>query len=146
MFTAPRLVAAILLAAVGFLASELIKPLMAAGTQFGWFSFLNAGLGAIAGWVVIGGRIGRGVSPAIGHGITGAAALLFWGLFLQSAYEMIQLSLRRRYDGPVEAFNDLLRIALEWGAMIATVPVLGLIFLGGMIAAVLAEISARYWR
>lgn len=146
MLSAPRMVAAILLAAVGFLASELIKPLIESVSQFGRFSFVNAALGAVIGWTVIGGRVGRGVSAAIGNGITGAVALLFWGLFLHAGYEMLRLALRRRYDGPLEALNDMFRIGLDWVVMIATVPVLGMLFVGGIIAAVLAEVSARYWR
>ena len=146
MFTAPRLVAAVLLAGVGFVASDLIRPLMPEGTQFGWFNYVNAVLGAIMGWVVIGKRVGRGVSAAVGNGVTGAAALIFWGLFTQSVNEMLRLSLRRRYDGPVEALTDMLRIGAEWALTIATVPVMGTIFIGGIVAAVLAEVSARHWR
>lgn len=146
MLTAPRLVAALLLAIVGFAVSELIKPLLPEGTQFGLFSFINAGLGAIVGWLVIGSRIGRGMAAAISHGLTGAAALMFWGLFTQSVYEMLRLSLRRRYDGPVEALSDVFRVGLEHGITMSTVPVLGTLFAGGVIAAVLAEISARHWR
>jgi hypothetical protein len=146
MLTAPRLVAALLLGMVGFLGSELIKPLMPEGTQFGWFSFVNLGLGALSGWIVIGSRIGRGIVPAVNNGLTGAAALIIWGLFAQAGNEMLRLSLRRRYDGPVEALTDLFRIGLEYAMTMATVPVLGTLFVGGVVAAVLAEISARHWR
>jgi hypothetical protein len=146
MYTAPRLVAALLLAVVGFAVSELIKPLMPAGTQFGWFSFVNAGLAVLVGWKVIGARLGRGMSAAISYGLTGAAALLFWGLFTHSAAEMLRLSLRRRYGGPLEALTDMMRIGLDYGATIATPAVLGLLFLGGVAAALLAEVSGRYWR
>jgi len=146
MFTAPRLVAALLLACVGFLTSELIKPLMIEGTQFGYFSFANAALGLIVGWVVIGRRIGRGISAAISYGLTGAAALMFWGLFSQSVNEMLRLSLRRRYKGPFEALTDMVRIFVEFGATMATPQVLGTLFIGGVLAAVLAEVSARHWR
>jgi hypothetical protein len=146
MFTAPRLVAALLLACVGFLTSELIKPLMIEGTQFGYFSFVNAALGFVVGWVVIGRRIGRGISAAISYGLTGAAALMFWGLFSQSVNEMLRLSLRRRYKGPFEALTDMVRIFVEFGATMATAPVLGTLFIGGALAAVLAEVSARHWR
>ncbi|MFU8882064.1 MAG: TrgA family protein [Rhodobacterales bacterium] len=146
MFTAPRLVAALLLASVGFVTSELIKPLLDEGTQFGYFSFVNAALGFVVGWVVIGRRIGRGISAAISYGITGAAALIFWGLFSQSVNEMLRLSLRRRYKGPFEALTDMVRIFVEFGATIATPQVLGTLFIGGILAALLAEISARHWR
>jgi hypothetical protein len=146
MFTMPRLIAAVLLAIAGFLGSELIKPLMPEGTQFGRFSLVNLALGAIMGWVVIGSRVGRGVVAAVNHGLTGTSALIFWGLFVQAGYEMLRLSLRRRYDGPVEALTDLFRIAIEYALTMATVPVLGTLFVGGILAAVLAEIAARHWR
>lgn len=146
MFTAPRLVAAVLLAVVAVAASELIKPLMPEGTQFGMFSLVNAGLGALVGWIVIGKRIGRGISAAINNGLTGAAALLFWGLFTQSGNEMLRLSLRRRYKGPVEALTDMFRIGMEFAVTIATPAVLGTVILGAVVASVLAEVSSRYWR
>jgi hypothetical protein len=146
MFTMPRLVAAVLLAITGFLGSELIKPLMPEGTQFGRFSLVNLGLGAIMGWVVIGSRVGRGLVPAINNGVTGTAALIFWGLFVQAGYEMLRLSLRRRYDGPVEALTDLFRLGKDYALTMATAPVLGTLFLGGILAAFLAEIAARHWR
>jgi len=146
MLTAPRLVAAVILAIVGYLASDLIKPLFPEGKDFGYFSVINAVLGALIGWTVIGKRVGRGLSPAIGHGLTGAAALLFWGLFVQSGNEMLRLALRRRYDGPFEALTDMFRIGIEFAVTLATVPVLGTVIFGAIIAAVLAEISVRYWR
>lgn len=146
MFTMPRLIAAILLAVTGFLGSELIKPLMPEGTQFGRFSLVNLALGAAVGWVVIGSRVGRGIVPAINNGLTGAAALIFWGLFLQAGYEMLRLSLRRRYDGPVDALTDVFRIGMDHALTMATAPVLGALFLGGVLAAVLAETASRHWR
>jgi hypothetical protein len=146
MLTAPRLVAAVILAVVGYVASDLIKPLLPEGKDFGYFSLVNAALGAATGWVVIGKRVGRGISPSIGHGFTAAAALIFWGLFVQSGNEMLRLALRRRYDGPFEALTDMFRIGIEYAATIATVPVLGTVFLGGIVAAILAEIASRYWR
>lgn len=146
MLTAPRLVAAVLLAVVGYLASELIKPLMPEGKDFGYFSYLNAVLGAFTGWIVIGKRVGRGVSPAIGHGFTAAVALAFWGLFVQSGNEMLRLALRRRYDGPLEALTDMFRIGIEFAVTMATVPVWGTLLLGGILAAFMAEVASRHWR
>ncbi len=144
--TAPRLVAALILAAVGYLASETIKPLLPDGTQFGYFSVANAVIGLVVGWVVIGARIGRGMAAAISYGLTGALVLLFWGLFSQAVNEMLRLSLRRRFSGPSEALKGAVDIAIGYAALIATPAVLGTVVLGGIVAAVLAEFSARYWR
>lgn len=146
MFTASRLVAAVVLALVGFVVSELIKPLAPEGTQFGYFSFVNMALGALVGWSVIGTRIGRGMTAAISYGLTGTVVFLFWGLFIQSVNEMLDLALRRRYKGPFEAITDMFRLGLEYGFLIATPQVMGTLFLGGVLAAVLAEFSSKHWR
>ncbi|MFU8865095.1 MAG: TrgA family protein [Rhodobacterales bacterium] len=146
MFTAPRLVAAVILAGVGYVASEMIKPLAPEGTQFGIFSLVNVALGALVGWFVIGSRIGRGMAAAISYGLTGTVVLIFWGLFTQSVNEMLRLALRRRYKGPFEAITDIFNLGIDFAVMIATPQVLGTLFLGGVLAAVLAEFSAKHWR
>ena len=146
MFTAPRLVDAVFLAGVGYAGSELIKPLAPEGTQFGIFSLVNVTLGALVGWFVIGSRIGRGMAAAISYGLTGTVVLIFWGLFAQSVNEMLRLALRRRYKGPFEAIGDIFTIGMDYAVLIATPQVLGTLFLGGVLAAVLAEFSARHWR
>lgn len=143
--TAPRLVAALLLAAVGYGVSELVKPLMPEGTQFGIFNTANAVLGLAIGWVVIGGRIGRGMVAAISYGFTAAVVLLFWALFVQATNEMLRLALRRRFDDPVEAITGIFTIGFDFAMMIATPAVLASVVLGAILAAVLAEISAKYW-
>ena len=146
MFTLSRLIAAILLASVGFLVSELIKPLFAQITEFGMFNMANAGLGFAVAWVVIGSRIGRGIAPAISNGITAAVVLLFWGILAQSVYQMISVSLRGHYGGLSEGLMDVLRIAVEWGAIISTPAVLGLILGGSILAALVAELASRVER
>lgn len=145
-YTAARLVAAIFLAITGWLASQLIMPLMPEATDFGIFEYVNAGLGAAVGWIVIGSRVGRGMSNAIGVGITSAVVLVFWGLFVQSAREMVALANKRRYDGPIEATVGVFEIGIEYLAVMATPAVLGALLLGGIVSAILAERAARVWR
>lgn len=145
-FTATRVVAAVLLAITGWLVSQLVRPLMPPGTVFGLFDYVNAGLGLAVGWVVIGSRMGRGMSNAIGIGITGAFALLFWGIFLQSAREMFALANKRRYDGPMEALIGIFEIAIDYIQIAATPSVLGALTLCGVVTAVLAERAAQVWR
>lgn len=145
-FTAARLVAAILLAITGWLASRLIMPLMPEATAFGVFEYLNAALGAVVGWLVIGSRAGRGMSNAIGVGVTSAVVLVFWGLLLQSAREMFALANKRRYDGPVEAMVGVFEIGVEYLMIMATPAVLGTLLIGGILSAVLSERASRVWR
>lgn len=149
MPTAARLVAAIALAALGWFASELIKPLIEAQTgrtEFGAFSAINLVIGAVCGWIVIGKRAGRGYSAAIGNGITGTAALVFWGLFVQAVAEMVRLSLARRYDGPIEAIAAVFELIVDYGAYLLDAQVLVALFAGAIVAGVSSEYAARRWR
>ncbi|MFP4043632.1 MAG: TrgA family protein [Rhodosalinus sp.] len=149
MPTAARLVAAIVLAAVGWFASELVKPLIEAQTgrtEFGGLSLINLVLGALCGWIVIGKRAGRGYSAAIGNGLTGGAALVFWALFVQAVREMVDRSLARRYDGPVEAIAGVFELIVEYGAFLVNTQMLVTLVAGSILGGVASEFAARRWR
>ena len=146
IFTTARLIAAVFLAVTGWLVSLQIRPLMPESTAFGYFNYVNAGLGLAVGWVVIGSRLGRGISNAIGVGVTAAVSLLFWGLFLQASREMFALANKRRYDGPMEAIIGVFEIGVEYGTIAATPTVMAVLFGGGIVTAVLAERAAQVWR
>ncbi len=143
---AARLVAALCLGVVAFVASGLVVPLMPESTDFGWFREVNVALGMICGWVIMGKRAGRGVLPGIGNGLTGVAALVFWALFVQGCYEMVRLAMRHRYGGPFDALTGIFRIAADH-AMAVMVPGLILFLAAGGVAAGLAtEYARRTWR
>jgi hypothetical protein len=149
MPTAARLVAAIVLAALGWFASELVKPLIEAQTgrtEFGGLSLINLVLGALCGWIVIGKRAGRGYSAAIGNGLTGGAALVFWALFVQAVREMVDRSLARRYDGPVEAIGAIFELAVEYGAFLLDTQMLVTLVAGAILAGLASEFAAGRWR
>lgn len=145
--TAAKLIASVILGVTGFVLSLLVVPLLQEGTNVGWFPLVNTVIGLLAGWITVGRRAGRGTSGAIGNGLTGGAVLMFWGLFVQSFNEMLRLSLRNRYDGPVQALTDMLEMGYEWGLLALTSPLFSLTLLLGAVAAGLsAEIAARLWR
>ena len=141
-----RLVAALCLAGVGFVLSGLIVPLFPDSTDFGYFTLINIGIGLVVGWVSMGKRAGRGITSAINNGLTGVALLIFWGLFVQSANEMVRLALRNRFDGPFEAILAIFEIGYEWALVIATLPVAIAALTGAVIAGVLTEYAWRTWR
>ena len=60
MPTMGKLAAAIGLGIVGWVGSELFRPLMPDDTNFGWFNYVNVVLGVVCGWRVTGTRLGRG--------------------------------------------------------------------------------------
>ncbi|QUJ77696.1 TrgA family protein [Sulfitobacter albidus] len=146
MPTAASLVAAICLAILGYVLSDLIRPLMPEGTDFGLFNYVNALIGACVGWVVMGKRAGRGLVNAINNGLTGTAVLFIWGLGVHSAYEMFRLAMRNRYDGAMEALTAIFIIASEFGLMIATVPVIGTAVVGGTLTGILTDEAKKRWR
>lgn len=146
MPTAARLVAALSLAILGFVVSGQIKGLMPEGTGFGYFTYVNIGLGIITGWRLVGARIGRGVVGALNNGITGMAVMVMAGLVLQGAVKMFDLAHRRIYDDPFEAVGDVFANALEYFFIMAVPHVLITLVVGGALAGLLTENAARRWR
>ncbi|MEN9059902.1 TrgA family protein [Ponticoccus litoralis] len=146
MPTAAKLVAALCLAALGYVASDLIRPLLPASTDFGLFNHVNGLIGLVMGWRVVGRRAGRGMSAAIGNGFTGTAALVFWGLFVQATYEMVRRSFARHYDSIVEAIAAIFELMLEYGEIMLDARVILALLLGGIASGILAEIAAGRWR
>jgi len=146
MFTAAKLVAALCVAALGYVASDAIRPLMPDNTNFGMFNYVNTVIGFFCGWFVIGKRAGRGISSAISVGFTAAFALVVWGLFVQATNEMVDRSLKRRYDDPFEAIAAIFEIALEFGQKMLDPTVIVILLIGGILSGIVAEIAARAWR
>jgi hypothetical protein len=72
--------------------------------------------------------------------------LIFFALLFFGIYEMLQLSVRLRYDGPIEAILDVFRRMLDRSVPLLTPPVLATIAIAGGIAGVLTENAGRRWR
>lgn len=146
MPTAARLVAAILLAILGWVLSDVVRPLMPEGTDFGWFNFVNSFIGLCVGWTVIGTRVGRGFVSSINNGVTGAAVLVLWCIFVHSCYEMFRLAMRNRYDGPMEALTSIFLIGSEFGIMIATPTFFAVAVAGALVTGIAADAAGKRWR
>lgn len=145
MPTAAKLVAAICLAAVGWIVADLIKPLLPEGTQVGLFSPISAAWGAIVGWNFVGKRLGDRTGTPMGIGFGGAVLLVFWGLLSFSGYEMIRLSMRKRYDGAVEALQGMFQIGLDYLLLAATPEVIGALVIGGIVSGYASAFAANRW-
>lgn len=145
MPTAARLVAAVLLGALAWVASDIVRGLMPDHTRFGWFNWVNLALGILCGWVVIGNRVGLGYVASFATGLTGGVALFGWAVFIQSFNEMLRLALDRRYDGPMEAVVAIFQIGLDYVSYLGDIPLFGTLFFGSIIAGILAEFAHRRW-
>ncbi|MDZ4094008.1 MAG: TrgA family protein [Paracoccaceae bacterium] len=145
MPTAAKLFAAVAFAAIGYFAAELFKPSMPETTQFGQFSLICAGIGVLCGWIVMGPLAGKGYSAAAGFGTRTAVTIAFWALLGFSIYEMVLRSTKMRYDGPMEAVAGAIGLMAEYGVLMMTPAVLGVLVLGGMLGGMFAEWAARRW-
>lgn len=146
MPTAAKLVAAVCLAILGYAVSEIIKTLMPASTDFGSFSIVNAVIGFLCGWIVVGTRAGRGQSAAISNGFTGMFALVIWGLFIHATNEMVANAFARKYRSMVEATVSIFEIGIEYGEKMLDAKVILVLLAGGIVTGILAEFAARRWR
>ncbi|MCI2398524.1 TrgA family protein [Aliiroseovarius subalbicans] len=145
MPTAPKLVAAVFFAALGWFCADLVKPLLPDGTQIGLFSPISAGFGLLVGWVFTGKRLGLGQGTPIGIGFSSSILMVLWVLLCFSGYEMLRLALRKSYDGPVEAIQGMFQIGVDYLLLAATVEVAGALVLGGVLGGVLTGWAARRW-
>jgi hypothetical protein len=94
----------------------------------------------------MGTSVGKGYFRAVGSGWKTMLILIFFALLFFGIYEMLQLSVRLRYDGPIEAILDVFRRMLDRSVPLLTPPVLATIAIAGGIAGVLTENAGRRWR
>ncbi|KIN76918.1 TrgA family protein [Sulfitobacter mediterraneus] len=146
MPTAAKLTAAICLAAVGYILSLMVMPLMPESTDFGYFVPLNMFLGLCVGWFVMGRRAGRGTTAAINNGLTGVFVLMLWGVGVQAINEMIRLAMRNRYDGPFEAMVAVFQIGAEFAVIVITVPIVIVAVIASIISGLLVEFAHKHGR
>ena len=106
---------------------------------------INALIGAIMGWRIMGGRAGDGFVAAIGYGLTSVFAITFWGLLIWSGYEMVERSVRGRYRGPADALVGMGDLMLEYAQMIVTPDVVGAMVFGSLICGLVTEYFSHRW-
>ena len=146
MPTGAKAMAAISFAVVGWITAHVYVPNMPEGNSVGYLRELTAILGAVIGWRVMGNAAGKGYVRAIGSGWKTMIVLIFFALLFFGTYEMLQLSVRMRYDGPMEAILDVFQRMLDRAPPILTPPVLAAILIGGGIAGMLTENASHRWR
>lgn len=146
MPTAAKLVAGLLWAVLAWFASNLIKPYFPEGSDLGLFAEVNAALGFLLGWVMAGPRAGMGWSAAVSYGFTTTLSLVVAGVFLHSFAEMVRLSLRRLYEGPMEGLVAVFGLMVEYFMLMAKPDVIGVLLVGGILAGLVTEWAGRRWR
>ncbi len=145
MPTMPKAIAALYFAALAYFIGDLVKPLLPEGTRVGMLSVTLAALGALSGWRLSGRNAGISLRAGLGYGLTSVAVTAFWGIFLFSGYKMLQLSIDKRFSGPIEALQAMIKFGLEYAVLIATPSILGAMLIGGLFGGWLTEWAAKRW-
>lgn len=143
MPTGAKLIGALAFAALAFFISDLIKPLLPEGSQLGWFSPLNAFIGAIMGWRIMGKGAGNSYRQTFGYGLTTLFATTFWCLLVWAGNEMLKNSIRLRYDGPIEALQEMAQLFFEYAKLAAVNEVVLPGLIGALFAAWLTHFFAK---
>ncbi|WP_187393030.1 TrgA family protein [Maritimibacter fusiformis] len=145
MPTTARLVAALMLAGLGWGVSILIVTYLPPETQVGWFGPVAAGFGLIVGWSYTGRRLDRGRGKAVSVGLTSVLTHVFWVLLTFSIVEMVRRSLRKSYDNPPEAVVDVFRIAVDYLVVAAQIDVVLALLIGAVVVGVVTQrVAARF--
>ena len=146
MPTAAKLVAAIALAAVMYLATVTFIPGLPEGTQTGYIREIAAGIGFFCGWFFVGRAPGNTFPEAMSTGLKGAVIACFWVLLAASGYLMIRRSMRMMYDGAFDAVLGVFEQLIELGALLFVPGVIGVLLFGGLAVGAVTRGAARRWK
>ena len=148
MPTAGKLAAAVLFALIFWSAStQALQYYIAQDEALPlWFHPVNTGLAIVLGWIIAGSRAGRaGWMGAISYGLTAGISIAVACLFAQSFVRMIQLSLRRYYDGPGEAVVGVFGLMYDNALIVGRADVVLTILLGSILAGLAIEWTGRHF-
>ena len=145
MPTGAKLIGALTFMALAYFISDLIKPLLPEGTNVSRLSEINAAVGFVMGWTVMGNGAGVTYRQSFGYGFTTLAATVFWCLLIWSGHEMLQRSVKMYYDGPVEALQEMGVLYVEYARTAAVQEVLLAAAFGALFVSWLTEYFARRW-
>lgn len=144
MPTAAKLIAAVLFFALCWLISEQIRSAIPPQSM-GLFAPVNAAIGLIIGWRVVGQRAGQGFTASIGNGLTAICASFFWGILIWAGHTMLKASVRGRYSGPIDAIQDMFNKMVDFGALVVIDFVIATAVFGSIVCAILVEMASRRW-
>lgn len=145
MPTAAKFVAAIVFGLVTWFATRLVIPYLPDGMRLAWFTEIATFFGIAMGWTVMGSRAGRGVVSGLGIGLTTVVAIVFWCLLTFAGEEMLDRSMNLRYDGPMKALAEGVKLMIEYGQYLLQPDILIWLVVGGLFGGWVTELTARKW-
>ncbi|SOC19893.1 TrgA family protein [Rhodobacter maris] len=144
--TTAKLFGALGLAATGFLAALLTVPNLPSSDSVSGFLGVAASFGLLLGWRVIGLNPGHGLARACERGVHGALYLLIWTVLFLGAVQVMHRMMLGRYHDPLDAVLDVITQGMKSAAAVLRFDAIALVFLGGMVSAILSEWAWRRWK
>jgi len=114
VFTLIRPICAVLLAIFAYHAAGQYQPLYDPEANMGNFPLWTAGVGAVVGWVFVGGGIGRALWYSAYMAVQGVALTGVATAMLMAVREVFVLGYRRRYPEVMDAFTGYFDLIVGW--------------------------------
>ena len=133
MPTFARLVAAVLLAALGWVVATLAKPYFDEGTPLGMIEIVSAGWGLVTGWVFTAPKLDRGIGSAFAIGLSSAIVQAVLAIFTFSIRQMV-------------AVAGVFENALDYAMTVAKPDVIAVAAIGGIAIGFVTRFVARRFR
>lgn len=145
MPTAPKLVAAVFFAIFGYLAADLVIPLLPEGSRAPWLNEVVAFMGLLMGWNMSGANAGDGYKAGFGYGITTMALMIFCSIFIFAGVLMLQMSMAMRFAGPMEAVTSMVGFIWDYMKLIAVQDIGIASLAGSLLGGFCTEWAAKRW-
>jgi hypothetical protein len=146
MPTGAKLMAAVSFAVVGWVFANYYAMNMPDASAAGPIREGAAVIGALVGWKVMGPSVGKGYVEAAGAGVKTAVALAVLALFLLALKEMLDNSVKMRYDDALDAILDVFETAVKRSEAMVSLGVFATLLIGGIVGGILTENAGRRWK
>lgn len=146
MPTAAKLVGCLLFALIGAAVALRLPHYLPEGMKIGLLLPVTVAMAGLFGWRLAGPRSGgQSYGDAAATGlmtvtVTTLALLLTFGLF-----EMLRLTQRMVYKGPLEAVIGIFEQAMKFAPLLWHSDLLLVMGIGGLLAGVACEVAGRRW-
>ncbi|RAP40359.1 hypothetical protein BYZ73_15545 [Rhodovulum viride] len=146
MPTAAKLVAFLLYGGLAWAASVALVPSFPEGMDLGHFFTVNAAVGALAGWFVMGRLAGQGYGLAVTAGLRTTVVLVFYALLIHAGARAYARTVEMRFGDPVAAVLGWIGLAADYGLQLFTSPAaMGVLLVGGVLAGLAVEAVSHFW-
>jgi len=145
MPTASRLLGAAILGVTLYLTSVVFLQTYRPGLSLTYFDIGAVVMGFWGGWVVLGKRVGKGLSKSMGSGLLAAFSASFWGLFLFAIVSMFRRTQTFRFSDVEAAFFYLVDQFILYGKIIFGTESVLILALGGIVTGLAAELMKKIW-